>query len=281
MTRARTPLISAENLQTALADPASAPTLLDVRWVLGGPSQRPSYDEGHIPGAVWIEFEDVVTGKPGKHGRHPMPDRARFEATMRAAGVGDEHSVVVYDAANSLAASRLWWLLRAFGHPCVRVLDGGYAAWVAAGGPVTTEVPQPREGDFIADDSADDLLDADDAAEYAMRHLLLDARPADRFHGRNETMDPVAGHIPGARSMPALSNVTETGHFLPADDLALRFTAAGIQPEGVVGLYCGSGVQATHLALAMEAAGLHPHAGVYIGSWSHWITDPDRPVAVD
>lgn len=278
MSRARSPLVTAAQLQDALADPASAPTLLDTRWRLGAPSQRPSYEQGHLPGAVWVEFEEVAASAPGDGGRHPMPDREDFEAAMRAAGVADEHPVVVYDDANSLAASRIWWLLRAFGHPDVRVLDGGYAAWLAAGGETTTDEPAPAPGDFIAEDEANNLLGPDDAEEYAARHLLLDARPRTRYHGREETIDPVAGHIPGAASMPALANVTEDGRFLPADDLALRFTAAGVQPDGVVGVYCGSGVQATHLALAMEAAGLHPQTGVYIGSWSHWITDPDRPI---
>lgn len=274
---ARSPLVTVAQLAAAL-ESEPPPTVLDVRWSLGAPSQRPAYDEGHVPTARWVEFEAALSGEPGEQGRHPMPDRTTFEAAMRAVGVDDDRPVIVYDAANSLAASRLWWLLTAYGHPDVRVLDGGYAAWLAAGGEVSRDEPDPAQGSFRAEDEPAGLIGADGAAEHARHGLLLDARPADRFAGRNETIDPVAGHIPGARSLPALANVDETGHFLPGDDLAMRFTAAGVVPDGPVGVYCGSGVQATHLALALDVAGLHPRTGVYVGSWSHWITDPQRPV---
>ncbi|NNG40518.1 sulfurtransferase [Flexivirga sp. ID2601S] len=276
MTRPTHPLISA----AALADVLPAVTVLDTRWQLGQPSRRPSYDEGHVPGAAWVEFEEVLSGEPGAGGRHPMPDGDRFESAMRTAGVRNDTPVVVYDDGNSLAASRCWWLLQYFGKEDVQVLDGGFAGWVAGGHPVTTDPADPVEGDFVATDPGAALLDADDAADIADRALLLDARPADRFAGVNETIDPVAGHIPGAVSAPALANVTETGHFLSPDDLAMRFTALGVKPDTEVGVYCGSGVQATHLALALQASGIHPHTSVYIGSWSHWITDPERPVEV-
>ncbi|NHN57435.1 sulfurtransferase [Calidifontibacter sp. DB0510] len=276
MTRPSGPLISPARLMDQLAG-ERPPLLLDVRWQLNGPSQRPAYDRGHLPGAQWVEFEEALTGPPGEGGRHPMPSAETFQAAMRTAGVSDG-PVVAYDAANSLAAARLWWLLRHFGHEDVRVLDGGYAAWVAAGGEVTSEVSPVDPGDFVATPNCCAELDADGAADIAYRSILLDARPADRFRGENETIDPVAGHIPGAVSMPALASVDESGQFLSPDDLAMRFTAAGIRPDTEVGVYCGSGVQATHLALALEASGIHPRTGVYIGSWSHWITDPDRPV---
>lgn len=274
----RYPLISVAHLRAELADPESAPTLLDVRWALGQPSQRDGYEAGHLPGARWVEFEEALSGEPGAGGRHPMPAPEQVQAAMRAAGVDDERPVVVYDAGNSLAASRLWFVLTAYGHPDVRVLDGGFAAWRAEGGEIETQRSEVEPGNFIAEPSPARVIDAADAAEYAAHHLLLDARPADRFAGENETVDPVAGHIPGARSMPALANVGEDGRFLPADDLAMRFTAAGVGPGAQVGVYCGSGVQAAHLALAMEVAGLRPETAVYVGSWSDWITDPDRPV---
>ncbi len=278
MSRHRRPLVSVERLKQVLDEGELDPHLLDVRWLLNAPSQRAEYDRAHLPGAQWVEFEQSLSGEPGEGGRHPMPDPETFAAAMRAAGVTDARPVVIYDQANSLAASRAWWLLKHFGHERVHVLDGGMDAWQAAGYPVTDQVQEVPEGDFVATPGCTTLLEADQAAELADRAVLLDARPADRFRGENETIDPVAGHIPGAVSMPALANLDADGRFLPPDDLALRFTAAGVQPETEVGVYCGSGVQATHLALALEASGLNPRTGVYVGSWSHWITDPERPV---
>lgn len=274
MTRPTHPLISAPALSSVL----DRMTVLDTRWQMGVATRRPAYDAGHLPGAAWVEFEGIMAGEPGAGGRHPMPQRDVFAAAMRAAGVDNDQPVVVYDDGNSLAASRCWWLLHYFGKEDVQVLDGGYAAWVAAGLPVSTEAAQPPPGDFWPTDPGAALLDADGAADFAADKILFDARPADRFAGRNETVDPVAGHIPGAVSAPALANLTESGAFLSPDDLAMRFTALGIRPDGEVGVYCGSGVQATHLALALEASGIHPQTSVYIGSWSHWITDPERPV---
>lgn len=274
------PLIGVDHLADLLAG-EHPPALLDVRWQLGAPSARPAYDAGHLPGAAWVDFEAALSGSPGAGGRHPMPEATVFQAAMRAAGVSEDRGVVVYDAANSLAASRCWWLLRYFGHERVSVLDGGLDAWVRSGRELSSDPLTPREGNFVATGECRPLLGADDAAELAYRSVLLDARPADRFAGRNESIDPVAGHIPGAQSMPALANVDDRGHFLSADDLAMRFTAAGVRPEAEVGVYCGSGVQASHLALALEHSGIHSLPGVYIGSWSHWITDLERPVETD
>lgn len=273
------PLIDVATLHDQLIDDGHAPILLDVRWVLGAPSQRPAYEESHLPSAGWIEFEQACSGPPGHGGRHPMPPRAQFEAAMRAAGVTNDRPVVVYDQANSLAASRCWWLLQYFGKEDVQVLDGGYAAWVAAGYDVAAGDHSPEPGDFVATPGHTALLDADGAAEYVERGVLLDARPATRYAAQGETIDPVAGHIPGALSSPALDNLQGDGRFLTPDDLAMRFTAHGVRPETDVATYCGSGVQATHLALALETSGIHPRTGVYIGSWSDWITDPDRPVS--
>ena len=274
MTRPTHPLI----IPAALAPILDSVTIIDTRWQMGEQTRRPAYQAGHLPGAHWVEFEGVMADTPGPDGRHPMPQREVFAAAMRAAGVDNDRPVVVYDDGNSLAASRCWWLLKYFGKEDVQVLDGGFAAWRAAGLPVSTDEPEPVAGDFYPTDPGAALLDADGAAELAANKLLLDARPADRFAGRNETVDPVAGHIPGAVSAPALANLTPSGEFLPSDDLAMRFTALGIRPDTEVGVYCGSGVQATHLALALEASGIHPQTSVYIGSWSHWITDPDRAV---
>lgn len=278
MKRALRPLVDVASLNDRMSDDRPWPTLLDVRWSLGAPSQRPAYDDGHLPGAAWVEFEDVCSGPPGPGGRHPMPHPATFEAAMRAAGVSNERPVVVYDQANSLAASRCWWLLRYFGKEDVQVLDGGLAAWTAEGFALETDTAS-YAGDFVATAGHLALLNAEGAAVYAERSVLLDARPADRYAGRQETVDPVAGHIPGALSAPALENLQSDGRFLTPDDLAMRFTALGLRPESEVGTYCGSGVQATHLALALEVSGIHPQSAVYIGSWSNWITDPERPTA--
>lgn len=283
MKRALRPLVDVASLHDWMAADRPGPTLLDVRWSLGAPSQQPAYNDGHLPGASWVEFEEAcsgVSGPDGQGGRHPMPDQAVFQTAMRAAGVCNERPVVIYDGANSLAASRCWWLLRYFGKEDVQVLDGGLAAWTAAGLELELETDTaPASGDFVATTGHVALLNAEEVAEHAERSMLLDARPAIRYAGQAETIDPVAGHIPGARSVPALDSVQTDGRFLPADDLAMRFTALGVRPESEVVTYCGSGVQATHLALALEVSGIHSQSAVYIGSWSDWITDPDRPVA--
>jgi len=199
--------------------------------------------------------------------------------------------VVAYDDWASLPASRLWWMLRHFGFPDVRVLDGGIAAWIAADKRTASGPSRPERGDFsAAHPGIGHLLHAADAMTYAGRRLLLDARPADRFRGENETIDPVAGHIPGAVSAPALATVDSNGRFLPAEELAVQLrplaTGKATGPPGTapsdearpVGTYCGSGVQATHLALALSVSGVCDDADVYVGSWSDWITEPERPV---
>ena len=210
-----------------------------------------------------------------------MPTAETFSAAMRSAGVTMSRPLVAYDDWASLPASRVWWMLRHLGFLDVRVLDGGIAAWTAAGQLTESGPAAPVAGNFTASSSGvGHLLDAADATKYAAGHLLLDARPADRFRGENETIDPVAGHIPGAVSAPALASVDSHGRFLPAEELAVRFHDLGVEAGKIVGTYCGSGVQATHLALALSVAGITDRANVYIGSWSDWITSPDRPVAL-
>ncbi|WP_018155099.1 sulfurtransferase [Demetria terragena] len=278
MRRPDGPLISAEHLQRA-RNSAAPPVLLDVSWSLGSESQRAAYDREHLPGAAWVEFEGALSGLPGEQGRHPMPEVAAFTAALRAAGVRNDSHVVVYDRENSLSAARLWWLLKHAGHEAVQVLDGGMRRWLALGLPTNHDPVIPTPGDFVATPPHRQVLSAEDAADYADRHVLLDARPAPRFHGRQETIDPIAGHIPGAVSAPALNNLQEDGRFLPADDLAVHLTRVGVRPGAPVGVYCGSGVQAMHTALAIEAAQVGAEPAVYVGSWSHWITDPERPIA--
>lgn len=277
MTRLASPLISAEELHERLEQ--GAPTVvLDCSWRLGEPSLRAEYDQAHLPGAAWVEFEEALTGTPGAGGRHPMPDTDVFAEAMRAAGVDNDARVVVYDRDAGLGAARAWWLLTHAGHAQVQVLDGGLRRWIELGYPVSSEPVTPERGDFVATPPHRQVLDADEAADYAERHVLLDARPADRFAGRNETVDPVAGHIPGATSAPTLTMLREDGRFLSSDDLGLHLTRLGVRPGVPVGVYCGSGVSAMHAALALEISGIDVDPAVYVGSWSHWITDPQRPV---
>ncbi|NGO45570.1 sulfurtransferase [Streptomyces ureilyticus] len=266
-------IISAAELASALAGPKPS-VVLDIRYQLGGPNLRSAYEEEHIPGAVFVDLDSELAAPAGTGGRHPLPDMEVFGAAMRAAGVSADRDVVVYDGGLGWAAARAWWLLRWTGHPSVRVLDGGLAAW---DGPVEAGVPSPVAGTFLPSPGALPLLDADGAAALARTGLLLDARAAERYRGDVEPIDPIAGHIPGAVSAPTTENVTESGHFRPAAELAERFKSLGATGTGEVGVYCGSGVSAAHEILALEIAGIP--AALYAGSWSHWSADPSRPVA--
>ena len=279
-------LITADELASALSGaPDGVPSVLDVRWRLGGPPGVDIYVAGQVPEAVFVDLDRDLAGPPGPGGRHPMPAAAAFEAAMRRAGVSAGRPVVVYDDADSTAAARAWWLLRYFGHSSVRVLDGGFRAWTAEGEPVSSGPPLlAAAGDFTASPGHLALLDADGAAVMAGTGLLLDARTGERYRGETEHVDPVAGHIPGAVSAPTADNVHPDGTFLAAADLTARFTALGAAPPPAprgpapaVGVYCGSGVTAAHEVLALAIAGIP--AALYVGSWSDWITDPARPVA--
>ncbi|MGR8007740.1 sulfurtransferase [Streptomyces hypolithicus] len=265
--------ITAVELVSESAGPRP-PVLLDVRYELGGPHGRPAYESGHIPGAVFVDLDAELAAPPGSGGRHPLPDVEAFGAVMRRAGVRRDTPVVVYDAAKGWGAARAWWLLRWTGHPDVRVLDGGLAAWE---GPLEAGVPAPAAGDFVPVPGAAALLDADGAAELARSGLLLDARAGERYRGEVEPIDPVAGHIPGAVSAPTTQNVAPDGRLLPAAELAARFRALGAGEATAVGVYCGSGVSAAHQVLALEVAGIP--AALYAGSWSEWSADASRPVA--
>lgn len=274
-------LISARALAAELAG-EQAPVLLDARWRLAGPPGIDSYQQGHLPGAVFADLDRDLAGPPGPPGpggRHPLPDPAAFQAAMRAAGVSRGRPVVVYDDGDAMAAARGWWMLRYFGHPDVRVLDGGYRAWAGAGLPVTTDGPAPAPGDFIAEPGHMPVLDAAGAQATARDGLLLDARAGERYRGETEPVDPVAGHIPGAASAPTAANSNPDGTFRDPAELAARFAAlgAGVPPAVPVGAYCGSGVTAAHEVLALALAGIP--AALYVGSWSDWITDPSRPIA--
>lgn len=252
------------------------PVVLDVRWTLGGPSGIADFVRGHIPGAHFVDLDSELSAPPGP-GRHPLPDAAAFSAAMRRHGVDRSGLVVAYDAATGTSAARAWWLLRYFGHPNAALLDGGYAAWVAAGLPtVSGDDHDPASGDFDAVPGGMPLLDADGAAAMAHDGILIDARAPERFRGETEPVDPVAGHIPGARNVPAQATQTPDGHFLPAAELREHYLAAGVEPGTPVAVYCGSGVVATEGVFALGLAGID--GALYAGSWSEWITNSSRPV---
>ncbi|MFG2822016.1 sulfurtransferase [Kitasatospora sp. NPDC048365] len=268
MTSASSPIISAADLAAAL-DSDRPPVLLDIRWQLGGPPGAEEYAAGHLPGAHYLDLDRELAAPPGAAGRHPLPDPEVLGAALRRAGVTADRPVVVYDAGPATSAARAWWLLRWAGHGDVRVLDGGLAAWRDAGRPLDTRVPADGDGDFKVVPGRLPEVDADGAAELARTGLLLDARAGERYRGEVEPIDPRAGHIPGAVSAPTTENLTADGRFRPAAELAARFAALGVAPGTRVGVYCGSGVTASHELLALEIAG-HSGAALYPGSWSEW-----------
>lgn len=276
-------LVSAAELRAELAQP-SPPVLLDVQWILTGapgPAGRERYAAAHVPGATHVDLDTELAGTPGpggRGGRHPLPDVSVVEAALRRAGVGDDSRVVVYDQGPGFAAARAWWVLRWAGVGDVRVLDGGLLTWAAAGGDVTNAVPETAAGDFTARPGSVPVLDAEGALVVARGGILVDARAAERFSGATEPIDPVAGHIPGAVNFPTTDNTGPDGLFRSVDELRFRFSSLGIGVGGPrVGVYCGSGVTAAHELLALHEAGID--AVLYVGSWSDWISDPDRPVA--
>lgn len=255
--------------------------VIDVRWSLttaGAASPgRAEYEQGHVPGAHFVDLDTELAAPPGEGGRHPLPDPAVVEAALRRCGVGDRTRVVAYDGKESYAAGRAWWVFRWLGLRDVRVLDGGFAAWVAAGLPVSRLVPEAHGGSFVARPGSMPVVDAEGAAEVARSGLLLDARASERFAGEVEPIDPVAGHIPGAVNSPTSDWLAEDGTF--RRDLSEHWSAVvGKRSTGTaVAVYCGSGVTAAHHVLALAEIGID--AALYPGSWSEWIREPARPVA--
>ena len=264
------PLITADEL-AAVLDEA---TVLDVRYAVAAPAGHDAFLAGHVPGARFVDLDTDLADPPGAGGRHPLPAEDRFQVAMRRAGVSNDRPVVVYDDWQGRAAARAWWLLRYHGHRDVRVLDGGWSAWQEAGHAVELGPTSPRAGDFtVAAEKAMPVVDADDVPGVG---VLVDARAPERYSGETEPLDPVAGHIPGAVNVPTTANLDEHGRFRPAAELRAAYAAVGAEAGADVAAYCGSGVTAAHDVLALELAGVR--AALYPGSWSGWITDPDRPV---
>jgi len=275
-----TTLVSTADLARHLNDPDFV--IFDCRHELTNPEFGPrAYAESHLPGARFAHVDrDLAAPPTGRNGRHPLPDPQTFIDWLGRMGVSGKKQVIGYDNAGGVYGSRLWWMLRWVGHYRVAVLDGGWQAWTAAGLPVTAEVPKPIPAKFdgrVSDSPVD--------ARHVLNHLhskdmvLIDARSNDRFHGQNETIDPVAGHIPGAVNRFFKDNLDARGFFKPAEELRAAFAPllGNATPDRVVH-QCGSGVSACHNLLAMEIAGLGG-ARLYPGSWSEWIADPSRPIA--
>lgn len=279
-TRFRT-LISPAELAPHLADPDWL--VVDCRFDLGEPETGArAYAAGHIPQALYAHLDrDLAAPVTPATGRHPLPPPEKFAATLAAWGMTPPTQVVAYDADNAAYASRLWWLLRWVGHDAVAVLDGGFKAWTAAGLPTSTQVPRRPPGHFTARPNRDLWLDAGEVAERVRRDdwRLLDARAPERFAGKVEPIDPVAGHVPGARNHPFASNLGSDGRFASVHELRKRFeqSQAGVTDDHTI-VMCGSGVTACNLLLALEHAGKRG-ARLYAGSWSEWIRDAQRPVA--
>ncbi len=262
-------LITVAELALHLDDPDLR--IADVRWSLAAPAAgRAAYAEAHLPGAVFVDLDTVLTAPVGP-GRHPLPDPAAFAAALGALGIGREHRVIAYDDAGGTVAARLWWMLDVLGHPRASVLDGGIAAWRAAGLPLVAAAPASAAAAAWAGLPRDWPRTIDRAALTPRLGslALLDARAPERYRGEIEPIDPVAGHIPTARSAPTASFLAPDGRFLAPGALAARFTALAATGERPVVVSCGSGVNACQLALTMRAAGL-PDPLLYPGSYSDW-----------
>ena len=278
-----TTLITAAELMQHLDNPGFV--ILDCRSELTDPKAGPAaFAEGHIPGAQHadpdIHLSDKSPGPGGAfRGRHPLPAPETFIEALRGFGVYPNSQVVAYDAHGGMFASRLWWMLRWIGHHGVAVLDGGLPAWLASGGTLTKEVINRPRGSITLQRPLTYTVSAEDvlANLSAQTKTVIDARAADRFRGENEVIDPVAGHIPGAKNRPFKENLQPDGRFKPAGALRAEFSALVSSPETMIA-QCGSGISACHNLLAMEIAGL-PGAALYPGSWSEWSADPARPVA--
>ena len=278
-----TTLITPEQLAIQVDNPHWV--ILDCRHDLMNPAAgRDAYAAGHLPGAQFADMDHQLSGaRYGEdgvfRGRHPLPERAAFIATLRSWGISDDSQVVAYDAHGGMFAARLWWLLRWVGHAPVAVLDGGIGAWSAQGLPVTKE-PATRSGGTITEREA--LVHTVDAAGVLANldggaRTVIDARAPERFRGENETMDPVGGHIPGATNRFFKDNLNADGRFKSPAQLKAEFARLVADPAEAI-MQCGSGVTACHNLLALEVAGL-TGAALYPGSWSEWCADPARPVA--
>lgn len=269
-----TTLIDSQQLSAHLDDPAWV--VVDCRFSLADTGAgRRAYEEGHIPGAVYAHLDDDLSGPPvTDHGRHPLPTPEAMIALFRRLGIDNESQVVAYDSSSGMVAARLWWMLRYMGHRTAAVLDAGWDAWLAAGLPVATGAEANPAGQFDGRPHTDRLVLID---EVETLPLLIDSREGERFRGETEPLDPVAGHIPGASHYFYALNLDPDGRFQPPDRLRqqLDHLLGDIAPAEAT-FYCGSGVSACVNLLALAHAGLGD-GRLYVGSWSEWSRDPERP----
>src|SRR5258708_4762621 len=274
-------LVTTEELAKHLDDPGWV--VFDVRHDLVDVDKgRRAYATGHVPGAYFLHVDEDLSGpKTGTNGRHPLPDVAAFAAKMNARGVAPGVQAVAYDDLGGNFAVRLWWMLRWLGHERVALLDGGFPLWQKEGRALTREIPPPRAGAFVPHPRPGATVDVRFVERFHEDPSLklIDARAAERFRGEQETIDPVAGHIPGAVNRFWKANLAPDGRFKPPGQLRAEYEEllAGTRPDVAVHM-CGSGVTSCHNVFAMELAGLAP-GRLYCGSWSEWCADPSRPIA--
>lgn len=278
------PLIQAQDLRSMLSDGASKTLVIDCSFDLANPAVGEKiYLWNHIPDAQYLHLDADLSGpKTGLNGRHPFPDAEAFVRRMKSLGADDDTLIVAYDNAAAMYAARLWWLLGWAGHDRRCVLDGGLAAWLAAGFPVQSGGKQASvQGNFSLRPSDTEVVDRNFVLANIVSEdrIIIDARNAERFKGENETIDPQAGHIPRAKNRSFQLNLDKDNKFKPTEQLRREFTDLlhGV-PSGQVVHQCGSGVTACHNALAMDAAGLYGSA-LYAGSWSEWSQHKDSPIA--
>ena len=269
-------LMDVQELQGRMTSGAQT-ILLDVRWTLGDAHGHDHYRAAHIPGAVYVDMETQLCapGGPGL-GRHPLPDADALQEAARQWGLNDGDTVVAYDDSGNLAAARLWWLLRNAGFASVSLLDGGLAAWRAAGFDVEGGEERHCVGSVHLSAGHMPVVSVPDLLDASTVDVVLDARAGERFRGEQEPVDPIAGHIPGAVSAPTAENLGQDGRFRSADELRRRFGALGAD-RGHVAVYCGSGITAAHEIAALDIAGID--ASLFPGSWSQWSTTEGLPVA--
>ncbi|MBO1266898.1 sulfurtransferase [Arthrobacter cavernae] len=279
-----TTLLDATELRRRL-ESGGRTVVVDVRWTLGDPNGHAHYLEAHLPGAVYADLSTELAdhAEPGR-GRHPLPSKQKFQESARRWGLHDGDTVVAYDDSGNMAAARLWWMLRDAGVGSVYLLDGGLAAWRAAGYPVEAGEVVPAVGSITLGEGHMPVITEEETAAWPQHGTLLDARAGERYRGDVEPVDPRAGHIPGAVSAPTTENLSAGGRFLDPGQLRRRFAGLGLDPAGQVAVYCGSGVTASHEIAALEIAGYR--AALFPGSFSQWSTNAanavdtgDRPYA--
>ncbi|MCX4025346.1 sulfurtransferase [Endozoicomonas sp. SM1973] len=258
--------------------------IFDCRFSLADPDAgQQAYNQQHIPGAIYADLERDLSGPvvSGETGRHPLPDASRLNDRLKAWGINQDSTVVVYDQQDSSQAVRLWWLLTWLGKTQVAILDGGFQAWLDAGLPTTVELPSKAPGNFVGQPDSSMWVSTDEVLQQLSqpKWCLVDARAAIRYSGEQEPIDPIAGHIPGALNLPFQENLTAAGCFLPKHQLAERFKILSVKEITDLVCYCGSGVTACHNIFAMELAGIG-RPRLYPGSWSEWVASSSRPIAV-